>query len=70
MKGKTSKALSFLFHGGTGTGKNYASKIIAENMFKKGMQSKYVRFVSITTEFPQLRDLPPYMVSLHYILHT
>ncbi|XP_045206694.2 torsin-1A-like [Mercenaria mercenaria] len=47
-----SKALALSFHGGTGTGKNYASQIVAEKMFVKGMKSKYVHLISVPKEFP------------------
>ncbi|XP_052795948.1 torsin-1A-like [Mya arenaria] len=47
-----SKALALSFHGLTGTGKNYVSRIVAEKMFRKGMKSKYFHFISATREFP------------------
>jgi chromosomal replication initiation ATPase DnaA len=37
-----SKALALSFHGGTGTGKNHVSKIIANHIYKEGMKSKFV----------------------------
>ncbi|ESP03689.1 hypothetical protein LOTGIDRAFT_224215 [Lottia gigantea] len=46
------KALALSFHGGTGTGKNYVSKMIAEHLYKQGMKSKFVHLISATKEFP------------------
>ncbi|CAH2100208.1 unnamed protein product [Euphydryas editha] len=37
------KALVLSLHGWSGVGKNYAATMIAEALFKKGMQSKYVK---------------------------
>ncbi|KAL3879252.1 hypothetical protein ACJMK2_031557 [Sinanodonta woodiana] len=51
-KGNSCKALVLSFHGWPGTGKNYVARIIAENMYKKGMSSKYVKLISVTKEFP------------------
>ncbi|XP_052282220.1 torsin-like protein isoform X2 [Dreissena polymorpha] len=44
------KALVLSFHGGHGTGKTYVSKIVAEQLFALGMQSKYVHFILTTTD--------------------
>lgn len=59
-----SKALTLSFHGGTGTGKNYVSKIIAESIYKQGMRSKYVHLISSTKEFPHKDMVPLYKVNL------
>ena len=41
------KPLVLAFHGSTGTGKNYVSGIIADQLYGKGMGSKYVhKFIS------------------------
>ncbi|XP_047541419.1 torsin-1B isoform X2 [Vanessa atalanta] len=37
------KALVLSLHGWSGVGKNYAATMIAEALYKKGMQSKYVK---------------------------
>lgn len=37
------KALVISLHGWTGVGKNYAATMIAEAIYKKGMNSKYVK---------------------------
>lgn len=54
------KALALSFHGGTGTGKNLVSRIVAESMYRKGMRSKYVHLISATKEFPHLEMVPIY----------
>ena len=59
-----SKALTLSFHGGTGTGKNYVSKIIAESIYKEGMRSKFVHLISSTKEFPHKDMVPLYKVNL------
>ena len=55
-----SKALALSFHGGTGTGKNHVSKIIAYAIFRNGLKSKYVHLISATKEFPHAEMLPIY----------
>ncbi|XP_076260127.1 torsin-1A-like, partial [Rhynchophorus ferrugineus] len=39
---KPKKALTLSFHGMTGTGKNYVSKFILDNIYREGIKSKYV----------------------------
>ncbi|XP_019366190.1 PREDICTED: torsin-1A-like [Gavialis gangeticus] len=46
------KPLTLSMHGWTGTGKNYASKIIVENIYKSGLNSKYVHQFVSTLHFP------------------
>ena len=57
-----SKALALSFHGGTGTGKNHVSKIIANHVFKEGMKSKFVHMIASTKEFPHVDMVPLYKV--------
>jgi len=45
------KPLVMSFHGWTGGGKNYASKFIAESLFRKGLHSRYVRTFISTVHF-------------------
>ncbi|KAL4230404.1 chaperone cofactor-dependent protein refolding [Mactra antiquata] len=59
-RGNPSKALVLSFHGGTGTGKNYVSRLVAEKLFYKGMKSKYVHLISATKEFPHDGMVPMY----------
>ena len=49
---QTPKALALSFHGMTDTGKNFASKMIAENVYKDGLNSRFVHLISATKEFP------------------
>ena len=55
-----SKALAFSFNGWTGSGKNFVSKIIAEHLFRKGMDSKYVHQIIATHDFPHQSELKYY----------
>lgn len=59
-----SKALAFSFNGWTGSGKNFVSKIIAEHLFRKGMDSKYVHQVIATHDFPHQAELKDYKKKL------
>ncbi|XP_046369886.2 torsin-1A-like [Haliotis rufescens] len=54
------KALALSFHGWTGTGKNYVSRIVAEHLYKEGMHSKFVHLISATKEFPHEGMVPFY----------
>ncbi|KAJ8297483.1 hypothetical protein KUTeg_024014, partial [Tegillarca granosa] len=55
-----SKALALSFHGGTGTGKNHVSRIIAEHVYKRGMKSQFVHILPSTKEFPHEEMVPLY----------
>ena len=46
-----SKALALSFNGWTGSGKNFVSQIIAEHLFREGMDSKYVHLIIATRDF-------------------
>ncbi|XP_043914770.1 torsin-1A-like [Protopterus annectens] len=53
MKNKDSpKPLTLSFHGLTGTGKTFISKIIANNMYEKGIASKFVHLFDTALHFP------------------
>ncbi|CAL1538966.1 unnamed protein product [Lymnaea stagnalis] len=58
------KALVLSFHGPPGVGKNFVSRIIAENLYKDGLQSKFVHLISATNEFPHSDMIPLYMDQL------
>uniref|UniRef100_A0A0A9XKC0 Torsin-1A n=1 Tax=Lygus hesperus TaxID=30085 RepID=A0A0A9XKC0_LYGHE len=45
------KALVFSFHGTPGSGKNYVAKIIAENIYKTGMDSNFVHLFKPVLHF-------------------
>ncbi len=55
-----SKALVLSFHGPTGTGKNFVSRLIAESIYKKGMHSKYVHVFSANNNFPHKQEVYEY----------
>ena len=54
------KALAISFNGWTGSGKNFVSKIIAEHIFKKGLESDYVHLIIATYEYPHQFQLEFY----------
>lgn len=54
------KALALSFNGWTGSGKNFVSRIIAEHLFRYGMESKYVHQIIATHEFPHQSSLDLY----------
>lgn len=64
------KALVLAFHGPTGTGKNYVSRIVAEMLFKKGLQSKNVHLIAATKEFPHQQMVPLYKDKLRELIET
>ena len=55
MNKSPEKALVLSFNGWTGSGKDFVSKLIAENLFKKGLKSKYVHQIIATNDFPHQR---------------
>ena len=55
-----SKALALSFNGWTGSGKNFVSKIIAEHIFRKGMESKFVHQIIATHDFPHQSEVDRY----------
>ncbi|XP_023277984.1 torsin-1A-like [Seriola lalandi dorsalis] len=46
------KPLVLSLHGWTGTGKNFASQLIAENIYKEGIKSRFFHVFSATHHFP------------------
>ncbi len=59
-----SKALVLSFHGWTGVGKNFVTKIIAEHMYKNGMDSKFVHFFVADLHFPHTTKIGLYQDQL------
>jgi hypothetical protein len=57
---KPKKALVMTFHGWTGGGKNYVSQILAETLYKKGVDSQFVHLLSSTKEWPDHNKLTEY----------
>lgn len=56
------KPLVLSLHGWTGTGKNFVSELIAENIFKEGMDSKYVHVFTSELHFPHSSQSDTYKV--------
>ncbi|XP_016157885.1 PREDICTED: torsin-1A, partial [Ficedula albicollis] len=54
------KPLALSLHGWTGTGKNFVSKIVAESIYKRGLQSKYVHQFVATLHFPHAHSISLY----------
>ncbi|XP_043913778.1 torsin-1A-like [Protopterus annectens] len=63
------KPLTLSFHGWTGTGKNYVSKIIADNVHKEGLNSRYVHQFVSTLHFPHAKDVHIYKNQLQTWVH-
>ncbi|XP_060156296.1 torsin-1A isoform X2 [Globicephala melas] len=57
---KPKKPLTLSLHGWTGTGKNFVSKIIAENIYEGGLNSDYVHLFVATLHFPHISDITLY----------
>lgn len=49
---RNKKSLVISLHGWSGVGKNYATYMIAEALFKEGMGSKYVKLFMGKKDFP------------------
>ncbi|XP_026052704.1 torsin-1A-like [Carassius auratus] len=58
------KPLVLSLHGWTGTGKNYVSQLIAENIYQKGMKSNFVHLFTATTHFPHEAHIDKYKTQL------
>ncbi|XP_028318294.1 torsin-1A-like [Gouania willdenowi] len=54
------KPLVLSLNGVTGTGKNHISKIIAKNIYRKGMDSSFVHLLPATKFFPHVENLSQY----------
>uniref|UniRef100_A0A8C9D5J4 Torsin-1A n=1 Tax=Panthera leo TaxID=9689 RepID=A0A8C9D5J4_PANLE len=60
---KPKKPLTLSLHGWTGTGKNFVSKIIAENIYEGGLNSDYVHLFVATLHFPHASNITLCVVS-------
>lgn len=58
------KPLSLSLHGWAGTGKNFVSQILAENIHKAGLKSKYVHLFVSTLHFPHDHQIKLYKVGV------
>ena len=56
------KPLVLSLHGWTGTGKNFVSHLIAENIYREGMRSGFVHIFISELHFPHPRELEIYKV--------
>ncbi|XP_044190604.1 torsin-1A-like isoform X1 [Thunnus albacares] len=58
------KSLVLFLHGPTGTGKTFVSKLIAENIYKEGMNSRFVHVFISTLHFPHSSQTNTYKSQL------
>lgn len=58
------KPLVLSLHGWTGTGKNFASQLIAESIYKEGMDSSFVHVFASDLHFPHARQIDTYKSQL------
>ncbi|XP_041050018.1 torsin-1A-like isoform X1 [Carcharodon carcharias] len=63
------KSLTLSLHGWTGTGKNFVSRIIAESLYKNGVDSKYVHHFVTTFHFPTAEHTSKYKQQLQEWIH-
>ena len=63
-----SKALALSFNGWTGSGKNFVSKILAEHIFRKGMDSNFVHQIIATHDFPHQSEVDFYKRQLRNLV--
>ncbi|XP_053549675.1 torsin-1A [Bombina bombina] len=61
---KSQKSLVMSFHGWTGTGKNLAVRIIAENLYKDGQRNQCIRVFIPQLHFPHVSHLEAYKIQL------
>lgn len=62
------KALVMIFHGWTGSGKNYVAKFIAKSLFRAGLQSKYVHTFISTVDFPEEQKVDIYKLKVQRLI--
>lgn len=64
------KPLTLSLHGWAGTGKNFVSQIVAENLHSKGLKSKFVHLFVSTLHFPHEQQIKLYQArESHYPIH-
>ena len=56
------KPLVLSLHGLAGTGKNFVSYLIAENIYREGMRSGFVHIFTSVLHFPHPSELETYKV--------
>ena len=62
---KSQKPLVLSFHGETGTGKTWVSRLIAESLYKEGMNSKFVKFIHVPHWFHDPKKTSEQIENLH-----
>uniref|UniRef100_A0A8C5BZS9 Torsin-1A-like n=1 Tax=Gadus morhua TaxID=8049 RepID=A0A8C5BZS9_GADMO len=60
------KPLVLSLHGWTGTGKNFVSQLIADNIYKKGMDSSFVHIFTSELHFPHASQIETYKSQLQH----
>ncbi|XP_053196153.1 torsin-1A-like [Scomber japonicus] len=58
------KPLVLSLHGPTGTGKSFASTLIADNIYKEGINSRFVHVFISTLHFPHVHQIDTYKSQL------
>ena len=61
---ESNKPLTLSFHGCSGTGKNFVTRIVADNLYRDGVKSECVRLFIAPFHFPHARLVDTYKVSL------
>lgn len=61
------KPLVLSLHGLSGTGKNFVTRMVVDNMYARGTKSQYVHFISSARDFPNDYDVNVYKVSCYQI---
>ena len=56
------KPMVLSFHGRSGTGKNLACEQIVKNIYKEGMDSRFVHFFNAAIHFPHISEVETYKV--------
>lgn len=65
--GNPKKPLVLSLHGPTGTGKNFVSQLIADNIYKKGNISRFLHTFTYQLDFPDASKTETYKVWWNYI---
>ena len=55
-----SKALVMSFHGWTGVGKNFVAQFVADSLFDRDQQKKYVHLFTSEIHFPDRKNVDVY----------
>ncbi|KAM3599109.1 uncharacterized protein V6R79_000141 [Siganus canaliculatus] len=66
----TKKPLVLCLHGWTGTGKNFATRLIAKNIYLKGMNSSHVHFFTPDVHFPHSSQITTYQSQIQQWIHS